>query len=518
MQTQSEFATSGTANAIAAGHRSTLAAGQSAPTKPARGAAKKKKRAEVRAVPFKEGEVWSFRVRRRGQECYETGFKDCDTAHTALNELIDAIKNSRAPKHGGPRKNTVGKCVQRYGMEHLPDLKGAAQEVRRMNRWLKPLGLPTLAILPIADADKAPKDRLVRKGRYFAVFLEAHTADVRIPNGLHAHRAALVSKSADSTRYRCAHAGKTMDVLDRDHVQGYIQALEAEGLARATVGQEQALLRSMFNHAKKKWYWTSLKDNPACGLTLTGELVERERVLSLGEQQRMDEALSDCRNQALAPAFDLLRETTMRASEPRNARWGDVDWDGCLLTLRKTKGNKTRKVPLSPAALKALRELGPSNNPDDPIFALSYESLKAAWRRACERAGIQDLHVHDLRHTGATRLALKTGNVFLVQRLTGLETFAMVERYVNVRAEDVVAVMHSPEPVPQPTQPQLQADIAQAATALLAKLAALSPQLCAQLAAAQGVAPLPTEPSQTVNAQVPAANDPAPKPHRRRAV
>ena len=80
---------------------------------------------------------------------------------------------------------------------------------------------------------------------------------------------------------------------------------------------------------------------------------------------------------------------------------------------------------------------------DDPIVQITYESLKAAWYRACERAGVDGLHMHDLRHTAATRMALKTGNIFLVKALTGHKTLSQLERYVNVKASDVVNVMHA---------------------------------------------------------------------------
>jgi hypothetical protein len=98
-------------------------------------------------------------------------------------------------------------------------------------------------------------------------------------------------------------------------------------------------------------------------------------------------------------------------------------------------------VPLSPSALDALKALVPGEQ-DQPIVGITYEALKASMRRALERAGIQDFHLHDLRHTAATRMALETGNVFLVKALTGHKNMAMVNRYVNVKATDVVEVMH----------------------------------------------------------------------------
>jgi integrase len=40
----------------------------------------------------------------------------------------------------------------------------------------------------------------------------------------------------------------------------------------------------------------------------------------------------------------------------------------------------------------------------DEIFPYNSESVSTAWSRACERAGIKDLHFHDLRHDGVSRL------------------------------------------------------------------------------------------------------------------
>lgn len=481
-------------------------------TSPGTKSAKKGKRGPPRVAPYKEGAVWSFRVRRGGMDIYETGFDGQEAAYEEMNERIKQLGTGKVPMYGGPKENSVGKSMQRYGLDHLPGLKGAPQAVRRMNRWLKALRLPQLAILPLEQADQAPRNVPVRKGRYWAVHLVPHTDALKIPNGLHAHRAALVTKSADSSRVRQALAAKPMTKLSFDDVQGYIQVLEAEGLARATVVQEQALLRSLFNHARKRWNWKSMGENPGSGLTLTGELVERERVLSLDEQQRFDEAVKECRKQLHGPAFTLLLETAMRASEPKNATWGDVDWENCTITLRKAKSNKGRMVPLSPAALEALRELVPSEDPKQPIFQMTYEALKAAWRRICERAGIEDLHIHDLRHTAATRMALKTGNIFFVRALTGHETWEMVDRYVNVTAHDVVKVMHASEPVaPTPAAPstpvQLQSVAPPDAGALMAQLASLSAQLSQQLAAAPARPTLARSPEPEAG-RGHAANDP----------
>ena len=119
---------------------------------------KKGKGGRQRVAPYKEGDVWSFRVRRSGLDIYESGFADQEKAHEAMNALVKQLGTGKAPMYGGPGKNTLGKSMQRFGMDHLPGLKGAPQAVRRINRWLTALALPQLVILPVAQADQAPKN------------------------------------------------------------------------------------------------------------------------------------------------------------------------------------------------------------------------------------------------------------------------------------------------------------------------------------------------------------------------
>ena len=77
--------------------------------------------------------------------------------------------------------------------------------------------------------------------------------------------------------------------------------------------------------------------------------------------------------------------------------------------------------------------------PEEPIFGINYESLKKIFSRACERAGVEGVGLHDLRHTATTRTAKRlNGNIFLLQAFTGHKTLSQLERYVHIGAKDVV--------------------------------------------------------------------------------
>lgn len=210
------------------------------------------------------------------------------------------------------------------------------------------------------------------------------------------------------------------------------------------------MFRVLFNYAFSFWNWADLEVNPAKKLKMPKIENERKRVMSLEEQTLLDPALQQCRNELVAPVLTLLRETAMRVSEPlEHARCRDVDWERRVLCLSDGKDGR-REVPLSPVAIEVLRDLQPGE-PGERIVKITYDALKKAMERACERAGIKNLKIHDFRRTAATRMALKTGNLFLVKALTGHKTDVMAARYLQVGADDVVNIMHAKE-IPKASQ------------------------------------------------------------------
>jgi integrase len=413
----------------------------------------KKSSARARqAQPFREGTGYALRKHYKGNDLYFSGHKTMAAADKAMRQKLLAIDNNAKPAGMGAAKTTLAQAMQDYAMARLPSMKGAVQEARRMNHYLRAAGLQTLVATPCAEAktpavqDKKDKNPKTGQGDYFKVTLEAHTSDRKMANGLEAHRKAQLTANASTEKFRAVLAGTRMDKINRNILQKFMDTMRREANAPATMALERSMFRVLFFYAFRTWKWTELADNPATGLVMPVIENIRQRVMSMSEQNLLDEALSTCRDKLVAPLTTLLRETAMRSSEPlQHATWADVNWERKVLVLRDSKSG-CRDVPLSPIALQALRDLEPGE-PTQAIVKITYEALRAAWRRACERAGVKNLKIHDLRRTGATRIALKTGgNIFLVQALTGHKTLVMTARYVNVGADDVVQVMHAPEP------------------------------------------------------------------------
>jgi len=440
------------------------------------------------ATPYRDkgGKKYSIRTYHKGHEIFSSGHASAAAARRAAKNRRTEIDEFGKPVGAGPDKTLAAQAMQDYALARLPFKKGAVQEAVRMNQYLRAAHLDTLVVTPVqipqaaseaiatqntgksrrAGKKQAPKPAATK---FFEVTLQPYAPERVIPQGLHAHRKAQLTKTANAQRHREVLATTPLSQVTRHQMQAYVDAMRAEGAAPATLALERSLWRVLLNYARTAWAWHSLPENAAAHLNLPAVDNVRTRVMSAQEQDLMDKALSDCRNGLVGPTVTLLRETAMRSSEPlEHACWRDVHWERQVLTLTDAKAG-SREVPLSPTALQALREIGPGA-PDAKIITITYEALRAAFGRACERAGIDDLVLHDLRRTAATRMALKTGNRFLVKALTGHKTDVMVERYIQVGADDVVAVFN--QQAQEAAQAGAQASAPQETTEQMASAAA----------------------------------------------
>jgi integrase len=63
--------------------------------------------------------------------------------------------------------------------------------------------------------------------------------------------------------------------------------------------------------------------------------------------------------------------------------------------------------------------------------------VRLAWERLVRRAGLKDLHFHDLRHEAVSRLFERGFNVVEVSTISGHKEFRMLGRYIHLRAADL---------------------------------------------------------------------------------
>ncbi|MFC1769592.1 tyrosine-type recombinase/integrase [Nitrospirota bacterium] len=193
----------------------------------------------------------------------------------------------------------------------------------------------------------------------------------------------------------------------------------------ATVYQELALMRRMFNVARKEW--KLVKYNPVADLSISvGNSNARDRWLTMEEEQGL---IKNATNPFwLRPLIITALHTGMRKGEILNLKWKDIDFTRKLLIVHKTKNGKKRSIPMSQtliATLQGIKVIDISGK----VFSRSDRSIRAAFDKAKAKAAIEDFRFHDLRHTFATRLVQNGVDIYKVKELLGHKTLTMTMRY-----------------------------------------------------------------------------------------
>jgi integrase len=204
-------------------------------------------------------------------------------------------------------------------------------------------------------------------------------------------------------------------------------------VSAGTVIRELAYFSSIINHARREWEINI--PNPVLLVRKPPSPQGRNRILTYDEEQRLLHACEPKANRNIytKPFTILALETAMRRGEILGLRWENINFIKRTAHLPITKNGESRVVPLSIKAIETLQALPRSI--DGRVLPIKFAALEANFKRARERAELDDLRIHDLRHTAITRLAEKLTNILELSAVTGHKSLAMLKRYYHPSAE-----------------------------------------------------------------------------------
>lgn len=224
---------------------------------------------------------------------------------------------------------------------------------------------------------------------------------------------------------------KPFTAITRDDVRTLIAELLADGKGRDLVRQAVSPIRAIFNEALEEGLQLP---NPAAriGRFLRDRGDPRRRIdpLTAAEEANL---LATARHH-YARHFPLLLcalRTGMRLGELLGLQWGDVDYQGRFIEVRRSlveggrvelpKNGKIRRVDLSLMLADTLRQFRVRraeealakgwtavpewvfvNQDGRPIWKSNFE--RRVFHKALEKAELRRIRFHDLRHTFASRL------------------------------------------------------------------------------------------------------------------
>ena len=222
---------------------------------------------------------------------------------------------------------------------------------------------------------------------------------------------------------------------------------EKERNTATTANHYLLLLKRLFNLAIK---WGLMEASPASGLEKFKEPPHRERYLSKEELPRFLKALEEMEDRLSMAAIKLLLFTGCRKNEILSLTWNQVKLDEGRIYLPITKNGQSRSVVLNAKARAVLESLAVDRNDNDrkassPYLFPSREGAKRGYLNdlrkpflsVCVAAKIDNLRIHDLRHSFASFAVMAGSSLYDVQKLLGHTDAKMTQRYAHLSDESL---------------------------------------------------------------------------------
>ena len=197
-----------------------------------------------------------------------------------------------------------------------------------------------------------------------------------------------------------------------------------------------ALLSKIFN-LTELWELRPDGSNP-CRLVPKFKEKSKERFLGEHELIRLGEVLQEVEQTGqesifAVAAYRLLLLTGCRLSEIQKLQWSFVSMNHLLLPDSKTGA---RRIPLSQDAKMILNRL--PRDPSNPFVIQGklpgshLTDLQHPWQRIRKQAGLEDVRIHDLRHTFASIAAMNGIDLLTLGKILGHSNYQTTQRYAHL--------------------------------------------------------------------------------------
>ncbi len=199
------------------------------------------------------------------------------------------------------------------------------------------------------------------------------------------------------------------------------------------------ILSAMLTKAEKWGVVPAGTPNPAKGISFYREQ-PRDRYVTHSELPALIEAIEQ---EDIYPrsAFWLYLLTGFRKSELLTAKWSQVDFENRQFILPDPKPSRAHYLPLTIEAMAIIENI-PRLQGNPHIFPGAKEGahlvdLKKPWECIRKRAGLEDVRIHDLRHTIASWLVQGGNSLYLVGKILNHKDLRTTERYARFAQDNL---------------------------------------------------------------------------------
>lgn len=233
-----------------------------------------------------------------------------------------------------------------------------------------------------------------------------------------------------------------LDRLTDDDIVGYIKSKD---FSPASGGLHFSYIGTVLRIAKVGWKYhvpeiLELSRERLKFLKLIGASNERTR-RPTAEELAM---LMDYDFPNGTPMQDIIlfaMATTMRQAEITRIDHSTFDEEDRTILIKDRKHPKKKKgnhktVPLLAEAIEIIKRQEKKEG-DTRVFPFEASTVSTYFSSACKKLGIEDLHFHDLRHEGVSRLFEMGYHVHEVQMFSGHEDLKTLQRYMHLKPQNV---------------------------------------------------------------------------------
>jgi integrase len=133
----------------------------------------------------------------------------------------------------------------------------------------------------------------------------------------------------------------------------------------------------------------------------------------------------------LRPMLEFYIYTGMRAAELTGLSWGDIRLQDGFIHLKKTKGRKERMVPIPPALMKVIEQMGPRDI--GRVFSWTPGHASKMFKGLTRRAGLDESRcLKGLRHSYGTLSADQGVDLDVIQSNMGHQSIKTTQIYMDV--------------------------------------------------------------------------------------
>jgi len=392
---------------------------------------------------------WLVRIREKGHKPLSITFNNRKEAESYVLRTTEERSRGLFTDYTISRKVSLAQLMVRYLLEEAPRHKSHRVLAYSIEGWLADSGPAGAALVEEYHTELRRRDQPVRERKF------------------------QMRRSSDELTW----IHKPLADITTVDIEGYITD-RLDVVEPSTVDREIDRFKSIFKVALSVWDYPLAK-NPMDAVRRPKYFNERDRRISEDEETRLLKALAQldferavetrlkelaeaelasqpftslsARKKVLAKTRARLKPvaeetaevipylqvfylfqvmTAARRGETLGLPWKHIDFTAQTAFLPETKNGRARKLSLRADLIAHLREF-PQDT--DHVFNVGLDYLVGAWNKACSVAGIVDLHIHDARHEGLSRLA-ESGQFTLpeLQAFSGHRDLRMLMRYAHL--------------------------------------------------------------------------------------